>query len=174
MMNEWTPVHEAGHAVLQIVLGLGCQHVAIVPDYEDMSAGSATHAGEYPQDEDAELMKLLAPDSFWLRHAVALYAGAEAVRRAGYKDWRAGADSDYREAVDEINKITGDEQSIDALFTLAKRRTEILMEHYWPEIEAVVQSLSESKTLSGDAVDQIVRRSCRYQQHRVERRTELH
>jgi hypothetical protein len=122
-----------------------------------MSAGGAMHGGEIPLDEDAEMMMLLAPESFWLRKATALYAGALAVRRAGHKNWEAGADDDYRNAVDAINRITHDEASIDALFACAKRRAEVLVEHYWPEIESVAKMLSKSKTLSGDDVRKIIR-----------------
>jgi hypothetical protein len=116
----------------------------------------AKHGGEYPTEEDAEALSMFAPEAFWLRHATVLYAGAEAVRRAGYEDWQAGADDDEHNTVDAINRITADDESIDCLYKLAKRRAVVLVEYYWPEIEAVASALLKSKTLSGEEVERIV------------------
>jgi len=154
-MRETIPTHEAGHAVLQIALGLGCERVTIVPDAD--SQGAAFHSGEYPE-ESAEL-RAGAPGEFWLRHAVAMYAGAEAERQLGAENWLAGAGDDYRNATDAINRITDDGDSIDMLFKLAKRRATLLVRYYWSEITAVAKRLEEARTLTGDQVKETVRAS---------------
>jgi len=146
------PVHEAGHAVLHIMLGLGCEHVTIVPD-ED-SAGATFHEGELA--EESEDMRAVAEEEFLLRHAAALYAGAEAVRQLGAKHWRVGADNDYYHATDAINRISGDPKAVDLLFKLAKRRSFLLVKHYWPEITALANQLEKARTLTGDQAREIV------------------
>jgi ATP-dependent Zn protease len=153
---RFTAYHEAGHAVLHVYLALGCEQVTIIPNYENGEAGFAKHQGEFPKDEDAESLRLYAEDAFWLRHAIAMYAGAEASRRAGKEDWRAGADNDYYNAEDAINQITDDEESIRCLYNLAMRRAVVLVEHYWPEIEALATALLKSRTLTGNEVRCIV------------------
>lgn len=154
-----TAHHEAGHAVLQFCLNLGVKQVTIVPDYEDGSAGASWHEGEFPTDEDAEQLRMYAEEAFFLRHAIADYAGGEAGRRAGDADWRVGAESDYREAREMVERITHDAESIRHLDALAQRRAVVLVEHYWPEIEAVATALLESKTLTGEDVGRIARES---------------
>jgi hypothetical protein len=158
MTEEKTAYHEAGHAVLHIFLTLGLKRVTIVPNHAEGEAGATWHGGKYPNpdtDEDADMLAIVAPEAFWLRHATAAYAGAEACRRAGVEDWRAGADDDYRVAVDAINRITDDEASIDCLYELAQRRVVLLVEHYWPEIEAIARALLERKNLSGEEARRI-------------------
>jgi hypothetical protein len=158
-------LHEAGHAVLHVMLGLGCERVTIVADAD--CAGASFHGGEYgrpaaflgDEDDDVAELRRLAEDSFWLRHAIAAYAGAEALRRSGISNYDVGAEQDRSDAVDAINNITADAESIDALFALAKRRCIVLVEHYWPEIERVARALIESRSLTGEQAGQIVRQS---------------
>lgn len=171
-----TAIHEAGHAVMHIVLDLGCERVTIVPNYGELEAGHAAHGGEWGEQpmpgsadrcptcgqlppNEIETLRLATPEAFWLGHAVASYASAEALRRSGVKDWKAGADDDYEKARDAINAITSDAQSIDLLFKLAKRRCEVLVERYWPEITALAQALFRAKTLKGDRCKRIVSES---------------
>ncbi len=155
--RERTAYHEAGHAVLYVVLGLVCKGATIVPNEEELAAGSATHGGECPTDEDAENLSLLAPDSFWTRHAIACYSGAVAVRQITKAlDWREGADSDFLMAADALAKVTNDEESLQHLDLYARRRAVVLVEHYRPEIEAVARALLISNELSGEAVRRTV------------------
>ena len=90
-----TAYHEAGHAVLMHALGIGYKTVTIVPNYEDGTAGTSIHGGEFgEQDNDVAALRYAAEDAFLLRHAIGRYAGAEAVRRRWprRKDWQAGAE----------------------------------------------------------------------------------
>jgi hypothetical protein len=160
-----TAIHEAGHAALQIALRLGFEQVTVVPDYEDMTAGASTHGGEYgraaqelgEEDDDTANLRFAAEDAFMLRHAIACYAGAEAVRqlRRSHPDPDAGAEDDFCSAVDYINRITDDAESIDLYFKLAKRRCAVLVEHYSPEIEALAAQLEVRKTLRAEEAIEI-------------------
>jgi ATP-dependent Zn protease len=161
--REHTAVHEAGHAVLESVMGLGLRSVTIVPDFDDMSAGHALHSGESPeQGSDAEALLMYAEEAFWLRHAVALYAGAEAVRQIRPQDGAdGGGESDRTSAAVALNKITDDTESLDLYFALAKRRCTLLVEFYRSEIEALAAALLARHTLSGTDVRKIVTASMR-------------
>lgn len=158
---ESTAVHEAGHAVLHIALGLGLKHVTIVPNYEEETAGASTHGGEFGGEEDEDTLRLFAEDAFWLRHAMACYAGAEAVRqlRPNHPEPEAGAADDFHNAAIAINKITMDEASIDLYFKLAERRCTVLVEHYAPEIEALAAELVVRETLTGEEAREVFRKS---------------
>lgn len=39
-----TAHHEAGHAVLQLALGLGCEGVTVLPDHDAGRAGAASQS----------------------------------------------------------------------------------------------------------------------------------
>jgi hypothetical protein len=155
---ERTAIREASHAVLQVALGIGCRQTTIVADSEAGSAGSAEHAGEWGGgdcDEDVENLRFLAEDAFWLRHAMACYARAEAPRQYGLQDAGERAKRGKRDAKDAINRITDDAQSIDLLYAYAARRTLLLIEHYRPEISAIANALLVKETLPGDEVLEI-------------------
>jgi hypothetical protein len=155
-----TAYHEAGHAVLQIALGIGCEGVTVVPDYGKGSAGASARGGAYgkmaessgEKDDDVATLRLFAEDAFLLRHAIADLAGAEAVRRwkPRRKNWKAGSESDYRSASDRINAITRDAESVDLLHKYAYRRCTVLVEHYWSEISVIAAILLRQKLISGD------------------------
>jgi hypothetical protein len=156
-----TAIHEAGHAVLQVMLGLGPLRVAIVPDEAELEACPARRGGEFSDHgSDAEMLRAYAEEAFWLRHAMALYAGAEAVRQLRpLVDGTCGAESDARVAVEAINRITDDPASCELLVALARRRCEILVDHYRPEIEAVAAALLDRDLLVGSEVDRLIRAS---------------
>jgi hypothetical protein len=156
-MQKRTAIHEAGHAVMHLYLGLGCREVTIVPNPEELSSGAATHGGEWGEgDEDVEALRAFAEDAFFLRHAIACYAGAEALHQCGFTDWQDGAEQDEREAVDYIASITSDAQCVDLLHRYARRRTELLVAHYLPEIEALAKALLEAQTIEKNEVQRIV------------------
>lgn len=159
--HEHTAVHEAGHAVLQVVLGIGHEGVTIVPNHAKMEAGHSLHGGEYAEkDSRADMLRTYAEDAFWLRHAIACYAGAEAVRQLRPQDdAEGGAESDTRWAEDAVNRITEDPMSLELWFALGRRRCALLVEYYRPEIKAVAAVLMNRRTLSADEVQKLVDKS---------------
>lgn len=141
-----TAYHEAAHAVLAYFLRVGLRRVTVVAD-ED-SEGASFDGGEF--SEDTEELRLHAKEAFWLRMATVRYAGAEAVRRlAPRSKWRDGATNDYRWASIALEKITLDSQSLRALQTYTMRRSRLLVENYWPEIESLARALIQRKELDG-------------------------
>lgn len=154
-----TAYHEAGHAVMALMLDLGPGDVTIKSDGQ--YAGIALDDGEFPRDEDAEALSIVAPEAFRMRHAVAYYAGAHATRRAGAVNWRDGADQDYGGALQALDDVSPDRETVEALVRLSERRAEILVGHYWPEIEALALALVERETVAGEEVRTIVAASLR-------------
>jgi ATP-dependent Zn protease len=134
--SESTAVHEAGHAVLQIALGVGLKSITIVPDHD--SAGATLVGGEYgepaqahgEEDDDVAQLRFWAEDAFVFRRATAL--------------------DDFEKAAQRKNEVTADAQSINLYFKLAKRRWHELVKHYAPEIEALAAELLSRKTLTGE------------------------
>jgi len=154
-----TAYHEAGHAVLAVILDLGPGRVTIEGD--GVNAGVALDEGDDPRDEDAQALYSCAPEAFRMRHAAGYYAGAHATRRAGYLNWRDGAHQDYEAAHHVLDDFAPDEETVDALAKLCERRAELLVECYWPEIEALALALVEHGTIEVDEVRAIVAKSLR-------------
>jgi ATP-dependent Zn protease len=155
-MIESTAFHEAGHAVLAHYLGVGLRLVTI--DADEDSAGHIQDGGEW--SEEAEELRILADEAYWLRMAISRYAGAEAVRRyAPRTKWKEGAGNDHYWAAIAIEKITADPRSVRALHAYAQRQARLLVEHYWPEIQRLARALMKEKTLSGDDAKKLITES---------------
>lgn len=154
--TERTAYHEAGHAVLACFLGIGLQRVTIVPD--DDSFGAMIDGGEF--GGDSERLRDAAPEAFWIRMAIVLYAGAEAVRRRAPRSrWKQGAANDYRWAGIALEKITDDADSLRSLQSYAMRRARLLVAHYWPEVELLACQLVMHTAMEGDAVRRAIVKS---------------
>jgi hypothetical protein len=162
-------VHEAGHAALQIALDLDCKIVSIisVPQFGSGVAGFSIDGGLQPQglgehDDASDELQMGARKAFYLRHAMAYYAGAEAVRQLipTNPNPDAGGSSDLRSASKLIvHHIGGGTESIHLLFSLAKRRCALLVTHYQPEIRALADALEAELVLSGKAARKVFMRS---------------
>ena len=151
-------IHEAGHTVLLIALGLAFSAVSIVPDVSDGSAGRVYLAR---WDRAADL-RTLPREAVYLRHAMVSYAGAEAVRQLipTHPDPDSGASQDNRDAAEFISHHIGsDAGSMDLLFSLAKRRCALLVEHYQPEIQALAGALEMELILSAKDARSVFMRS---------------
>jgi hypothetical protein len=160
-------IHEAGHAVLQIALDLDCKMVSIYPVLSRGWEGFSLSGGLQPQvsgEKDAAIAErhMVARGTFYLRQAMVAYAGAEAVRQLIPTDPNpeAGASVDKRLAAEHIlHDIEGCAESIDLLFSLAKRRCALLVTHHQPEIQALAGALKAKLILSGRAARKVFMRS---------------
>ena len=153
-----TAIHEAGHAVLRIALGLDVLAVSIVPDLRKGFAGYVL----YEKDTAAAGSHMAGREGFILRHAMVYYAGAEATRQLIPTDPHpdAGASSDERRAAELIiDQIGGPAESTGFLFSLARRRCALLVAHYQPEIQALALALETKLVLSGKVARKLFMRS---------------
>jgi hypothetical protein len=152
---ERAAYHEAGHAVLAHFLGVALRQVSIVTDQD--SPGHVPERGEY--SEDTEYLRTFAEEAFWLRMAIARYAGVEAERRLTPRSRNASAEEDYKRAAVALEKITMDWPSRRALYFYARWRARLLVENYWPEIEAVARALMDRRQLDAEELGKMIRRS---------------
>ena len=149
-----TAIHEAGHAVVLIALGLAFSAVSILPDVRAGTLGQVS----YGQDDVTVNLRMLAREAIYLRYAMVSYAGAEAVRQLipTHPNPDEGASADKRRAAELIrHRIGGNAESIDLLFSLAKRRCALLVEHYQPEIRALAGALEAELILSAKAARRV-------------------
>jgi hypothetical protein len=153
-----TAIHEAGHTVLLIALGLAFSVVSIVPDVRGGSVGRVYLA----QWDRAADLRTLPREAVYLRHAMVSYAGAEAVRQLipTHPNPDSGASQDKRDAAEFIrHHIGSDAASIDLLISLVKRRCALLVEHYQPEIRALAGALETELILSAKDARSVFMRS---------------
>ena len=151
-----TAIHEAGHAALGIALGFEVVGVSIIPDFRDRTAGRVLST-----DTATSRAKMAGRESFYLRHAIYCYAGAEAVRQLipTDADPDAGASCDQQRAAELIiQQIGGNAEARDFLFSLAKRRCALLVAHYQPEIRSLARALEAKLILSGRVARKVGRR----------------
>jgi hypothetical protein len=153
-----TAIHEAGHAVILIALGLAFSAVSIIPDVRKGTLGQVYLARH---DRTADLRRF-PREAVYLRYSMVYYAGAEAVRQLipTHPNPDAGASTDNRRAANLIrHSIGGDAESVDLLFLLAKRRCALLVDHYQPEIQALAGALEAELILSAKAARKVFMRS---------------
>ena len=153
-----TAIHEAGHAVVLIALGLVFSAVSIIPDVRDGTLGRVYLA---QHDRTADL-HALPREEVNLRYSMVYYAGAEAVRQVlpTHPNPDAGASTDNRLAANLIRYgIGGDAKSVDFLVSLAKRRCALLVDHHRPEIQALAGALEAELILSAKAARKVFMRS---------------
>jgi hypothetical protein len=153
-----TAIHEAGHAVVLIALGLVFSAVSIIPDVRDGTLGRV-YLVQHDRTTD---LHTLPREEVYLRYSMVYYAGAEAVRQLlpTHPNPDAGASTDNRLAANLIRSSAGgDAKSADLLFSLAKRRCALLVDHYKPEIQALAGALEAELILSAKAARKVFMRS---------------
>jgi len=161
-----TAVHEAGHAVLRIAFDLDVESVSIIPDLHKGTAGRVL----FEKAVFVPKLRMLWRDAFYLRDAVAFYAGAEAIRQLIPTDPNpdAGASDDKLKAAKLIiRQIGGHPESMDFVFSLAQRRCALLVAHYRPEILALASELEAKLVLPGTIARQVFMRSLKRRSRRL-------
>lgn len=149
-----TAIHEAGHTVALIALGLAFSAVSIIPDIPGGTLGQVYVA----RDHHTADLPALPREAVHLRYAMVYYAGAEAVRQLmpTHPNPDAGASADMRDAAGLIReRIGGDAARVDLLFSLAKRRCAVLVDHYQPEIQELADELEAKLFLSARAAHKV-------------------
>jgi ATP-dependent Zn protease len=139
-----TAIHEAGHAVVALRLGLVFDHVTTIPD-EHAQTDGALHWTDLQSAGDLEI----APTA----DAIVLLAGPFAEARlteSTLHEVLAGeAAGEDREALATLG--LDDEE-----FVAASRDALTLVEHEWAAIERVADALLESETLDFDEVEALL------------------
>jgi hypothetical protein len=152
MTTSRVAVHEAGHAVAMVLLGIGLRSVTIIPDDEALGR---TVPAEVPDEYDDGFEK-------WLQaKCVSLLAGHEAERRvadAGEVGIESVVDDDWYEvggfALSLAGQSGGERMVVLQNRWLAEAR--VLLARNWSMVERVAGELQRRGTLSGSEVSEIL------------------
>ena len=136
-----TAYHEAGHAIIAIVLGRPIQKISIIPNKTRLGACEIKKGRFQPSDD-------------WLEDEVLiLMAGVAAeAKLTGRYDWQ-GAGQDMR----NVRRLTlargGDETRAEKLERRLLAKTEHLLDDdaTWKTAKQIAQALLEKETISGRA-----------------------
>lgn len=151
MSNASTAHHEAGHAVVAHLEGLGIRRVTIVPTEEMRGHVLRTPLPKdfEPDDLDNRTRNLIEA------HARVSLAGHIAQKRAFPRSHR-GDEEDFSAAVRGVSFLAGDNEMLEAYLHLLHLQTKAMVKTNWFLVEAVAQALLEQKTLSGRDVKQVI------------------
>ncbi len=144
--------HEAGHAVVGLLLGVSQDVVTIEAD------AAAGNAGHVIQNHGSPYLDLGGENWNLMVRAITSYAGHMATLRLGYdEDYiEAGAENDYRDAAFACHSIAGpDEDYCAELQKSASDTARMMVDLCWGQIELVASALEETHTLSGAEVEEI-------------------
>jgi hypothetical protein len=139
-----TAIHEAGHAVVALRLGLVFDHVTTVPD-DDAETDGALHWTELQSAGDLEIAA--AADAIVL--LAGPFAEARLTESTLHEVLAGDAAGEDREALATLG--LDDEE-----FVAASRDALELVEQDWPAIERVADALLECDTLDFDEVEALV------------------
>jgi ATP-dependent Zn protease len=154
-----TAYHEAGHAVVAVLLGVGLRKrgVSIIPDVEDDTAGRVHTRSSLrgnPEYDNSRRIRFNAED-----RVVVKLAGIEAQRRFNPRSVRNyHGSSDFRTAIDLLCYFVGSDAELNAYVRLLRLRARQTVQQFWVDIEAVAAALMEKKRLSGPEVKAIIQR----------------
>ena len=142
-ISRTTAIHEAGHAVAAIRLGLVFDHVTAVADLE-LEFDGALHwtdlhaSGEVAFSSQLEAVVLLA----------GVCAEAKSLRRSLDQVFADDAAGDDREALASLGLT-------DSEFLQASRDALAIIERDWPAIERIADELQTGRGLTFNEVDRI-------------------
>jgi ATP-dependent Zn protease len=160
-----TAVHEAGHAVVSVVLGFECQSVTIVPDYDDESAGAVVRDG----DQYAALERWEERGRSYRNEDVALRAmaiiwAAGAAAEIELLGSCEGGDGDDRYNITNVaSSVLGeyagpeDDARWDRWYAMIDRQARHLVRRHRDKIEKLAHELMSRQTMSGQEIDAFLR-----------------
>lgn len=168
--------HEAGHAVAQLIQGLKIKAVSIKA--RERSAG---RSDGYARGRAFRAVFANSPTAWDIapRHknqfekeVRSLLAGEVAQRRfapRSVRGWqtRQAHHGDMPQVEDLIRRIAPSDREFAAYFKLLMIQTELLIEQYWPCVEAIAAALNERESLTGNEVSDVFKRE---RQAEIERR----
>jgi ATP-dependent Zn protease len=158
--KEATAHHEAGHAILSIVLKRPLVRVSIRPDAETFRFGICQGRPCVPAWLDWEAEDQTPRARRWFeRELVVLYAGQVAEAKfLGRAHAPHGAGHDDGTAADFALKFCGqseDEASAFLGWMYARARTLVNVEHHWHGVRRLAEALLEREELSGRSIRKV-------------------
>ncbi len=144
-----TAYHEAGHAVLALLLGRPVQQVSIVPRREHLGRCDFRKA-------------IFRPSEDWLEREILIALGGVAAeaRQTGNYDWNS-AHRDLRFAQDLAVQRAGERQAERYLRrSLAKAEHLLSREAHWRAVELIAADLISRGAISGRTAQSLFERAC--------------
>ncbi|MBA2114226.1 hypothetical protein [Bremerella alba] len=154
-MEEINAYHEAGHALLAILVGARVRHVSLIPEWGEGPDRFAEIQVEWPIDQFTSrelhqkmVMVALAGPVAEMIHTGAPYHPGLVGEWAS--DWQAAWHSVARFISDRQQRMIFLERATKELYTLVSQ------DHHWAALAAIVDELVAHETLDGDQVEHIV------------------
>ena len=155
-----TAYHEAGHAVVALLLGMRLRSVTILFDEEHHNKGLCSCEPEKGLDRVDE-WPLPRREAWANRRITFVIAGPIAEKRFTNRTNRAGSSADFDEAVRIAEKVSlSDREAERQIDWLWERANNLLaVKETWKAVEEVAAALLAQQTLTGRAVKKIVRQT---------------
>lgn len=151
MARNYVAIHEAGHAVVGMLLGATLDEVTILPNEDKGSAGHAIN------DHGIPLHHIGGEDWGLMSRAICSLAGHAATIKLGHDETPedAGAGNDYLNARFLLDSITGG-GDIAPLMARAWATTQLIVDMAWQSIEMVAEMLEEHDTITGEEIREML------------------
>ncbi|PQO33839.1 hypothetical protein [Blastopirellula marina] len=154
-MEEINAYHEAGHALVAILVGARVRHVTLEPDKDDGPDRFAEIQVEWPLDrfprrqidEKMVLVSLAGPVAEMIHTGEPYHPGYLAEWAA---DWQAAWNAAATLAPHEQKRMVYLEQATRSLYQLLDQ------DRQWAALAAIVDNLLAHETLAGEEVEDIV------------------
>lgn len=160
--TRYVAIHEAGHAVVGLALGLPVRRVSIIADGESAGRTSGVKRPVWVKNE-------LEVGSPWrqprivhwvLNEITTLQAGGLAGKRFTGRFDGQGSRGDRRQEIDlALRLLDDDERQAGALLKWLQLRSARLVDRHWAAINAVADGLVAQRSLSGAGIRRIVAES---------------
>jgi hypothetical protein len=143
LLDEVNSIHEAGHAVVAVLLGVEVFYVLSPFPSTAYDLGECSRSSNV-SDEDDVLIKFAGAGAEVMHRKI---TWTMAFRSAAGGDWKAS-----QEAIDRLTLVLPRKQVVKN----AKARVIALLTTHWATVLAVAAALREKRRLSGEEVQQIV------------------
>lgn len=160
--TRYVAIHEAGHAVVGLALGLPVRRVSIIAEGESAGRTSGVKRPGWVTNE-------LEVGSPWrqprivhwvLNEITTLLAGGLAGKRFTGRFDSQGSRGDRQQEIDlALRLLDEDERQAGALLKWLRLRSGRLVDRHWAAINAVADGLVAQRSLSGAGIRQIVAES---------------
>ena len=152
--EQATAFHEAGHAVVTWYLGLSVRRASIVATEQHLGMVERYTTRLERRAEYERSPEVTARAESLIQISL---AGPLAQRKAFPRSkWKLSGGSDFPKAAGLFGYISEqDDKAASLYWQLLLRRTEILVEFLWPEIDAVADELLRSKMIYWPQIKQI-------------------
>lgn len=154
-MEEINAYHEAGHALLAILVGARVRHVSLIPDWNDGPDRFAEIQVEWPLNQftSRELHQKMVMVA--LAGPVAEMIHTEEPYHPGFvgewaSDWQAACQSATKFISDRQQRMIFLERATQEIYALLSQ------DHHWAALASIVDDLVAHETLDGDQVEEIV------------------